>query len=426
MTGEETLNHHGSHRDLLESPPVDSSSDRHGIDAIFVPTARPPAYLDGAAELAKSLGCILVTLHSKKWTTAAKALKRLPADLNFIAVDVRETAHLNLPSWRTTHELGDSVFACRSDLSAKRNLAITLSRMLGWSRILFLDDDISGLNPGDVRAAANLLGTYNAVGLHVGGFPDHSVVCHAYQMAGGEQQEFIGGGALAIEVNRIKSFFPSIYNDDWFFLLDGDDSLQPTAVTGEVIQQPYEPFRTPERARNEELGDVLAEGIYWLLDQGRRIAEADAAYWARFLGKRRLFIESVLRMVKADRDLTPDDMTRRINALKGSLGRLALITPELCERYLKAWADDRRQWETHLKALPTGLSIPAALTALTGTGSSPLEYELGGEIGWTAALARLQGRFPAKPRVKSRKVVTTPVTPAAMAAEPAEAPLPVG
>ena len=205
-----------------------------------MPTARPPAHLSGAATLAKSLGCILVTLHSKKWTTAAEARKRLPADLNLIAVNVRDTARLNLPDWRTTDELADSVFACRSDLSTKRNLALALSRMLGWSRILFLDDDITGLKPDDVRAAANLLDTYNAVGLHVGGFPDHSVVCHAYQMAGGRQQEFVGGGALAIEVNRSKSFFPGIYNDDWFFLLDGNDSLQSTAVTGEVIQQPYD------------------------------------------------------------------------------------------------------------------------------------------------------------------------------------------
>ena len=105
--------------------------------------------------------------------------------------------------------------------------------------------------------------------MQIGGFPDHSVVCHAYRQAGGEQQSFIGGGALAVEVKRSKSFFPDIYNDDWFFLLDGSKWLQPIAVRGQVIQQPYDPFRTPDRARAEELGDVLAEGIYWLLDQDR-------------------------------------------------------------------------------------------------------------------------------------------------------------
>jgi hypothetical protein len=417
MMGEATPYHHGSHRDLLESSPVDSWADRHSIDAIFVPTARPPAYLSGAATLAKSLGCILVTLHSKRWTTAAEARKRLPADLNLIAIDVRDTAPLNLPGWQTTDELADSVFACRSDLSVKRNLALMLSRMLGWSRILFLDDDIIGLNPDGVRAAINLLSTYNAVGLHVGGFPDHSVVCHAFQMAGGQQQEFIGGGALAIEVNRSKSFFPGIYNDDWFFLLDGTDSIQPTAVTGEVIQQPYDPYRNPDRARNEELGDVLAEGIYWLLDQDRRIAEADAAYWTGFLVKRRRFIERVLGMVKADSNLKPDEKTRRMAALKGSLGRLALITPELCESYLKAWAHDRQQWEAHLEKLPTGLLIPEALARLTEEGSPPLRYELGGEPYWATVRARLQMRYPAKARVRPRQAAAAAAIPTAESAE---------
>ena len=157
--------------------------------------------------------------------------------------------------------LAGTVFARRTDLSAKRNLALLLSHMAGWSRILFLDDDITSLNPDDVRKASSLLDTHNAVGLRVCGFPDHSVVCHAYREAGGEQQSFIGGGALVIEVKRSNSFFPDVYNDDWFFLLDGRKSLQPVAVTGQVIQYPYDPFRNPDRARAEELGDVLAEGI---------------------------------------------------------------------------------------------------------------------------------------------------------------------
>lgn len=423
VTGDDTPYHHGSHRDLLASPPVDSWADQHSIDAIFVPTARPPAYLSGAVALAKSLGCILVTLHSKKWTTAAEARRRLPANLNLIAVDVRDTACLNLPEWRTTDELAESVFACRSDLSTKRNLAIVLSRMLGWSRILFLDDDITGLKPDDVRAAANLLDAYNAVGLHVGGFPDHSVVCHAYQMAGGKQQEFVGGGALAIEVNRTKSFFPSVYNDDWFFLLDGNDSLQPTAVAGEVIQQPYDPFRTPDRARNEELGDVLAEGIYWLLDQNRRIAEADAGYWTGFLVKRRQFIQDVLRMVETDASLESGEKNRRIAALKGSLGRLARITPDRCEKYLKAWTEDRQQWQTHLESLPTGLSISDALAALTQVGTPPLRYELGGGIGWQTARARPQEHFPAEAQVSPRQDVAKPTAPARLVSDTAEAPL---
>jgi len=385
---EETSYHHGSHRDLLWSP-VDPSPTHRNVNAIIVPTARRPAYLTEAAGLAQVLGCTLVTLHSGKWTTAAEAAERFGAEVDLIAIDVPGPGRLRLPDWETSRLLAGTVFARQTDLSLKRNLALMLSYMLGWSRILFLDDDITGLNPDDVRKATGLLDTYNAVGLRIGGFPDHSVVCHAYRQAGGKQQSFIGGGALAVELERSTSFFPDIYNDDWFFLLDGDKRLQPTSVTGQVVQYPYDPFRGPERARAEELGDVLAEGIYWLLDQGRPIADADRGHWGRFLKRRARFIEDVLAMVRADDALGPHEKDRRIAALKGALGRLALITPGLCESYLRAWAADRRQWQRHVGRLPTRQQLPGALTALSRRGCPPLRSQPG-ENGQSTVGVRLK------------------------------------
>jgi hypothetical protein len=373
-----TLHHHGSHQGLLS--PVDSGSRQRGVDAVIVPTARPPAYLAGAAQLARELNCALVTLHSRKWTTAARAAERLAGDVDLIAIDVPEHGRLNLPYWETSRLLEGTVFARRTDLSTKRNLALMLGHMLRWSRILFLDDDITELKADDVRRASGLLDIYNAVGLRIGGFPDHSVVCHAYRDAGGQQQSFIGGGALAVEIQRSNSFFPDIYNDDWFFLLDGDKWLQPTAAIGEVKQYPYDPFRTPDRARAEEFGDVLAEGIYWLLDQDRSIADADADHWKDFLVRRGQFIEDVLDMVTKAK-LGSAEKARRIEALKGSLGRLALITPALCESYLQAWAADRQRWLRHVELLPTRLQRVPALDALSRRGYPRLTWHLSKQRG---------------------------------------------
>lgn len=383
MLSAETSAHHGSHRDLLWAA-SDPAAGRNGIDAIIVPTARRPAYLEGAAELARALGCSLVTLHSGEWTSAAKAAQRLPRSVDLIAIDVPDPAQLRLPNWETSRQLKHTVFARRTDLSAKRNLGLVLSRLLGWSRVLFLDDDILDLEPSDVRQASGLLDTHNAVGLHIGGFYDHSVVCHAYRHSGGGQQSFIGGGALAVQVERSNSFFPDIYNDDWFFLLDGDKGLQPVAATGQVRQYPYDPYR-PARARAEELGDVLAEGVYWLLDQGRSITDADRAHWARFLVKRQQFIEQVVGMVQHDDTLNPDERARRVAALKASKGRLALITPERCQDYLRAWAADRQRWQRHLEKLPARYiqqqpeqeQRTLALAALSRPGSRRLTWQLG-------------------------------------------------
>ena len=123
MPGEETPHHHGSHECLLWSP-VSSSSARQGIDAIIIPTARPPVYLAGAARLASNLDCTLVTLHSGKWTSAAEAARCIPAGVDLIAIDVPEPARLRLPDWETSRKLTGTVFKRRADTSAKRKLAL--------------------------------------------------------------------------------------------------------------------------------------------------------------------------------------------------------------------------------------------------------------------------------------------------------------
>lgn len=354
--------HHGSHQRLLRMP-GNLSPDWPKLDAIIVPTARDPGHLTEAARLARILDCTLVTLHSGEFTNAVQAWRFLPEDVRLIAIDIPAPAYLRLPYWETSHLLNQTIFARRTDLSVKRNLGLMLSRMLGWSRILFLDDDIIAPNPGELRKASGLLARHHAVGLHIGGFPDHSVVCHAYILVGGSQKSFIGGGALAVETQRCDSFFPDIYNDDWFFMLDPEGRLRSVTRAGEVRQERFDPFRNVDRAKAEEFGDVLAEGTYWLLDQGGSAFEADHRHWAEFLAKRKRFIERILE--RSERHPV-------IAALRESLDRLAYITPELCERYLHAWAHDRDIWLHHIAALPTGQTRQQALGLLSAPGAPSL------------------------------------------------------
>jgi hypothetical protein len=371
----ESADHRGSHRGLLASPP-DVAIVPQAIDAVFVPTARRPVYLIEAARLSVQLRCPLVTLHSGRWTSSVEAFRRLRHDVpevDLIAIDVPARALLQLPDWATSRLVAGTVFARKSDLSTKRNLALMLSWLIGWDRILFLDDDITQLDPTDMERASGLLENANVVGLQVTGFPDHSVVCHAFRQAGGDQEAFIGGGAMAVAVGRSNAFYPDIYNDDWFFMLDEDGGLQAAATTGQVRQYPYDPFRNSDRARAEEFGDVLAEGIFCLLDQGQTLAEAGEEYWAKFLAKRQQFIQRVLDMVKTDPRLDPEDRQRRITALShGSMFRLAKISPGLCAAYLKAWGIDREQWQRHLKDLPRGLKLNEVLSLLARADGAPL------------------------------------------------------
>jgi hypothetical protein len=359
-----TEDHHGSHRSLLWTPD-DSSAHSARVDAIIVPTVRRPTVLRHAAEISVSLGCPLITLHSGKWTSAREAARQVPSESNLIAIDVPADATSLLPGLETSRLLANTRFARRSDVSVKRNLGLTLCHMTGWDRVIFLDDDITVCETGDLSRAAGLLDTHNAVGFFIGGFPDHSVVCHAYLRAGGAQQSFIGGGALAVHVTRGCSFFPDIYNEDWFYLLDAKKGLQPVAAAGRVMQSPYDPFRNPDRARVEEFGDVLAEGVFWLLDQNRSLMDADLRYWRDFRDRRGRFIRHVMDLVK-QANIEEAEKGRMMAALKASTGRLALITPTLCRDYLRAYATDQERWRSYIDSLPSDQSLWSALNKLLG------------------------------------------------------------
>ena len=373
MAGIETANHHGSHRDLIW--PGDESTPTLKVDAIIVPTARRVAHLKEAAAAARALGCPLVTLHSGRWTSAFAAAAQLGPAVDLIAIDVPESADLRLPELTTAGLLAGSIFERRTDVSTKRNLGLVLSHALRWKRVVFLDDDIRVPNPADLSLAAGLLNSHSAVGLGIGGFPDNSTVCHAFRDAGGWQETFIGGGALAVAVKRNRSFFPNVYNEDWFFILDAGKRLQSVATVGQVLQYPYDPYRV-ERARGEEFGDVLAEGTFWLLDQGKPASDGDLAHWRDFLAHRQQFIAQVLGMVESTSSIDATTRARMGEALKAALGRSARISPQLCADYMKALATDQDRWQRHIQQIrrQPQLSREDALRSLTVRGKPPLTW----------------------------------------------------
>jgi hypothetical protein len=337
------------------------------VDAIIVPTSRPTANLSKAIALAAELGCLLVALCSQQAKADDAKVEARKSGVKIVAIDTDALPPGLMPEFATSTRLRSTEFHRSTDLSSKRNLGLLLADVIDWQRIVFLDDDITVTRTDDLRDAAGLLSCHAAVGLANDGYHDNSVVCHAYRDAGGHQESFIGGGALAVGDESFRSFFPNIYSEDWFFLIGENNRLRRTAVTGKALQSPYDPFSDIRRARAEEFGDCLAEGIYRLLDSGGRIQDATFKYWRGFLDSRRRFIGDVRRMVAAS-DLDSALKARRLAALTAARNRSMSITPKLCVDYLQWWRADRDRWALHLEDIRLnhghGLEVEKAFASL--------------------------------------------------------------
>ena len=274
-----------SYSDLLKFPqiPVSAQNSPSGtrdvdvpvVDAIIVPTIRSPEQVSSAVELASRARCQLVTLYTDNF----------PAGLSSVLGGLKRGAAAPLALRHgLKHHLLDLaadlpqglVSSSALDISRKRNLGLLLGRACGWTRMLFLDDDIRRLNVAKLSSAAALLDEYPVVGLRVNKFPDASVVGHARRLTGRRQEPFISGGSLLVDPQRLNGFFPAIYHEDWLCIISHLWRAE-VAVGGVVGQLPYRPFTTPERARLEEFGDILASGLLWLVQTSRRTSSAGPA-----------------------------------------------------------------------------------------------------------------------------------------------------
>ncbi|MBU2662443.1 hypothetical protein KOI35_02860 [Actinoplanes bogorensis] len=336
-----------------------------GVDAIVVPTFRPHHALRDSLAVAQELGCRLVALCSgpaEGWR-AVELADEFGVDV--IAVDLHEVWPA-LPRFRSDEVLARNGFVHSSDLSLKRNLGLLLGRLIGWRRVLFLDDDITQVKAAELTVAARHLdgGEFRAVGLRNTGFPDNSVVCHAYRAIGAAQDSFIGGGAMIVDPGKTRSFFPNIYNEDWFFLL-GDGVPFRAAVSGTMHQRSYDPFAAGGRAIGEELGDTLAEGLFWLLDGGSALESSDAGFWGRFLARRRLLLDHVLNLVDAE----VTDPARRESikeSVRAARARSSDINAWLCHSFVEAWRRDLQVWDTFLSERASCYNDPEKALAELG------------------------------------------------------------
>ena len=158
-------------------------------------------------------------------------------------------------------------------------------------------------------------------------------------------------------------FFPNQYNEDWFFFsrLVAERDL---GLAGTARQAPYDPYADPDRARQEEFGDLLAEGLFTLFEQQApeinyfaRLDAADERYWERYMEARRetvsltrLSLESAIEYA-----YDADRCAAALRSLDAAQAQLDRLSARICTDYVNAWAGDLREWESSTQRIrPVG------------------------------------------------------------------------
>ena len=340
--------------DMSRSPAPPMRSARARLDAIIVPASRPASFLQPTIELAARLDVLLVVLCNQetKAETVAKRVTRTSAARSLIVPIPDSWTHPAFPT-RTSAAVFQQANANRkSDLSTKRNLGLLLARLHGWNKIVFLDDDITRLSTKNMARLAAQLDEHSVAGMVVG--PNNSVVCHARMLAGFAQGLFLTGAVLGVHCNDLPmSFFPDIYNGDWFFFAK-EAAARALPQVGKATQIEFDPFASPYQARQEEFGDLLAEGLYALIGEAEpsmpfqeQLRRATKTYWSYFIEARHQVITETQAALHRliDHEIYTDHALAAVNSLAVAESQLDMITPDLCVDFIDAWSADLYDWQ---------------------------------------------------------------------------------
>jgi hypothetical protein len=341
------------------------SGDLPVLDAIVVPASREAHNLEHAITLARAVRCHLVILCSRD-AQPDNVFEVLAARSFFAAtvVGIPDGYRHEIFEFETTDWVKQQFPHRKSDLSIKRNVGLVLARMLGWQRIFFLDDDIRDLDAAALRATMSLVSggppelDYYTAGMSSIDFPDNSVVCHARREIGKPQDVFVSGSALAVNCTVRVGFFPDIYNEDWlFFYRDAAEGR--LATSGHTATQlRYDPFANSQRAADQEFGDVLAEGLYALLEEEIDAEWATAERWEQFIADRRQMIEEI---IERSSEVSAEIREKMLYAAQMARKTLEQIKPQMCVDYIGRWRRDLAQWAEALDRVPKVTSIRDAL-----------------------------------------------------------------
>jgi hypothetical protein len=388
-----------SHRALLA--PVDPDPAHPpasgGPDLIVVSTAyshaTPRRGLRLAAEMARDCETPLLVLCSKDACSRAsvEGLDKLLRDLGVVQAQVLQLTPQASPlttfevdglwvsqAWRRGGARpGEPRLTVANDVGRKRNVALAAAVAMKAGTVLFLDDDIvieddepegRQAHPrtlDTVRLAAAVAsirsGRLEAVGWPAVDFDDNSVLFRIRAQMGLPQTQFIGAGALLVNTRGVPPFFPSIFNEDWLFLLGYLQRRPGDRILGEAgdVHQDWRPPYSPRRAASEELGDLLGEGLLSQVRPGSidlAVCE-EQDFWRDAFSVRRQVREDLQQQVARSGHEQREAMLEAlaaIAAVHGVIEQDGFVHLRQLAGYMRTWRRDADRWSERLATLSMG------------------------------------------------------------------------
>jgi hypothetical protein len=220
------------------------------------------------------------------------------------------------------------------DLPLKRSFALIHAIMQRYQKILLIDDDIRPEAANYLTIGANCLERFSIAGCFVDDFIDTSVVGHLECDAGEDVYAFISGSFLFLRPSIALGFFPCIYNEDWLFMIPHvlNDSI---CSFGTVHQRAFDPFENVTKAEFQEFGDIIAEGLYSLIESRKYESRFDLSVWRHVLAERhKVLISLRKRLVQPQHE----------RIILAALAANQRILPEDCQKFVKDWEADKMRW----------------------------------------------------------------------------------
>lgn len=166
------------------------------------------------------------------------------------------------------------------DIPLKRNFALNHAQKNKFDIIGLIDDDILFEDSHLLKARYFVSRDVDIVGFHVLDYPDVSTIDHIERLITGKiSRVSIGGNFLFFKRNRVKGFFPYVYNEDWFFILTNKILGQRVSSCGIIRQLSHKPWKNHERLLSEIFGEILITGVKKKVSAGNNFLKPDPEFW---------------------------------------------------------------------------------------------------------------------------------------------------